>query len=159
MTERAVVIVESCFGSTAAVARALADRLRAAGVEVELTEAATAPSRVAADLVLVGAPTHNLGLPTAGSRAQAASKGAGPAVPGVREWIAGVERVDGRVLSFGTRTAGRFSGSAGKAIAKALARRGVDAVRGEDFVVTGLAGPLADGELDRAGQWAAGLVR
>lgn len=155
---RAVVVVESCFGCTAAVARAVADGLRSAGVLVEVTDAATAPPTVHADLVLVGAPTHNRGLPTAASRGKAASKGAPRVELGVREWADRVEALDGRVVAFSTRVASRFAGSAGKAIVTALKRQGVAATRGADFVVTGTAGPLAEGELARAEAWARGLV-
>lgn len=155
---RAVVVVESCFGCTAAVARAVADGLRSAGVLVEVTDAATAPPTLHADLVLVGAPTHNMGLPTAASRGQAVSKGAPRAEAGVREWVDRVEALGGRVVAFSTKVESRFAGSAGKAIVKALKRQGVTAERGADFVVTGTAGPLAEGELARAEAWARGLA-
>lgn len=157
---RVIVIVESCFGNTHEVARALADRFAGDGAQTELVDAASAPSSPSADLVLVGAPTHNLGLPSPTSRTKAAGRGAtGAPQAGVAEWIERAEPTGARVLTFSTRLSGAWSGSAAKAAAKRLKRRGVAATRGEDFVVTGAQGPLADGELARAGEWAAALVR
>ncbi|HEX6336828.1 MAG TPA: flavodoxin domain-containing protein [Jiangellaceae bacterium] len=151
---KAVIVVETCFGNTSSVAEAITEGLRSAGADVEIMPADTAPSRLSADLMLVGAPTHNLGLPSADTRRQAVQKGAAtlPAA-GVKEWIAGVQTLDGRVVTFSTTTGGRFAGSAGKAIVKALKQRRVRAERGEDFRVTGTPGPLVAGELDRAREW------
>jgi flavodoxin len=151
---KALIVVETCFGNTSSVADAITDGLRSAGAEVETIPADAAPPRLTADLVLVGAPTHNLGLPSPDSRRQAVEKGAAttPAT-GVREWIAGVQTLDGRVVTFSTTTGGMFAGSAGKAIVKALKQRRVSARRGVDFQVMGTPGPLADGELDRAQEW------
>lgn len=153
----AVVVYESCFGNTSAVAAAIADGLRDAGAEVDALPAESAPAAIAADLVLVGAPTHNMGLPTAASRRQAAAKGATVSLRGVREWIDGLRSVDGRVLTFGTTTGGAFAGSAGKAIVRALERAGVPAERGTDFRVTGTPGPLAAGQADEARAWGRSL--
>jgi hypothetical protein len=154
---RVLLVVESCFGNTGAVAEAVARALRQAGAEVEEAVAGSAPARPDADLVLVGSPTHNMGLPTAASRTQAAGRGGAPVTSGVREWIDRAD-VEVPVVAFATRTKGRFSGSASRAAVKQLRRRGVDARQGEDFVVTGVAGPLGEGELERAGRWAQGLV-
>jgi flavorubredoxin len=151
---KAVIVVETCFGNTSSVADAITVGLRSTGVEVETIPAAAAPPRLSADLVLVGAPTHNLGLPTPDTRRQAVQKGAATtSATGVREWIAGVQTVDGRIVTFSTTTGGMFAGSAGKAIVKALKQRKVRAERGVDFRVTGTPGPLAGGELDRAREW------
>lgn len=155
---RAVVVTESLFGNTAQVAEAITEGLRSAGFDVETYVADTAPARLAADLVLVGAPTHNLGLPTPASRGQAAQKGASAPATGAREWIEGLLGVDGRVVTFSTTTGGVFAGSAGKAIVRALRRRRVKAERGVDFTVTGTPGPLADGEIDRARAWGISLA-
>jgi hypothetical protein len=108
--------------------------------------------------VLLGAPTHNMGLPTAASRAQAAGKGAAAVPSGVREWIATADTAGVPVLTFATRFRSAFAGSASRTAAKQLRRRGADARQGADLVVTGVGGPLADGELERAAAWAAGLA-
>lgn len=159
----AVVVIESCFGNTSQVADAITDGLRCSGVEVQTYASASAPRRLSADLVLVGAPTHNMGLPTTASRGQANQKGGDAPTTGVREWLDDVEALDGRVVTFSTTTGGFMAGSAGKAIVKALRRRRISAEHGADFTVRGTPGPMADGELERARVWgrtlAAGRVR
>lgn len=157
---KATLIVETCFGNTARVAGAMADGLRKAGVGVAVTPVSEAAARVATDLLILAAPTHNMGMSSASSRAQAAHKGA-EQVPeaGMREWIEAVQSIKGRVVTVSTMTGGRFTGSAAKAMQKALKRHGIRAERGEDFVVGGTPGPLADGELERARGWARGLGR
>lgn len=150
---RAIVVTESCFGNTSRVAEAIIEGLRSAGAEVVAFAAGSAPPRLSADLVLVGAPTHNMGLSNSASRSQAAQKGGSAPATGVREWIGNVDAVDGRVVAFSTTTGGMLAGSASKAIVKALKRRNIRAERGADFTVAGTPGPLADGELARAREW------
>ncbi len=154
----AVVVIESCFGNTAKVAEAIIEGMRSSGAEVQTYPAGSAPCRLSAQLLLVGAPTHNMGLPTKSSRAQAAAKGGTAPETGVREWIETVEELDGRVVTFSTTTGGILAGSAGKAIVKGLRRRKTRAEHGADFTVNGTPGPVADGELERARQWGRTLV-
>jgi flavorubredoxin len=150
---RAVVVVESCFGNTSKLADAIIEGLRSSGAEVETFPAGSAPRRLSADLVLVGAPTHNMGLPTSATRTQAVEKGGTAQATGVREWLDHVEALDGRVVAFSTTTGGLLAGSASKAIVKALKRRKIQAERGTDFTVKGTPGPIADGEIERAREW------
>ncbi|WP_282944479.1 flavodoxin family protein [Cellulomonas endometrii] len=154
-----LLVVESHFGNTAAIAETLAFALRNQGADVDYVPADTAPAITSADLVLVGAPTHSLGLPTPATRAQAAQKGAVPAPTGVREWIATTQGLSPPVVTFATKTRGAFTGSASKAAAKLLRRRGASATQGPDFFVLGVSGPLADGEVERAAEWGVGLLR
>ena len=156
---RVLIVVESLFGNTHAIAQAVADQLREDGADVELVDAASArPHLDGADLVLAGAPTHNLGLPTRTSRASAVDRGAAPVSSGLREWIGTLESSTTPVVTFATRVHGRFSGSASKAAVKLLRRRGLSAQQGTDFVVAGTTGPLTEGETDRARQWATTLL-
>ncbi|MDG4752606.1 flavodoxin domain-containing protein [Micromonospora sp. WMMD718] len=155
-----LIVTESCFGNTSRVADAVAAGLRSTGAEVTVAEAAAAPALDGVDLLLVGAPTHNMGLPGPASRRQAAMKGGSPAATGVTEWL---DRLPtgfaGRAATFDTVTGtGFFSGSAAKGIQKRLRRQRVDVVARASFVVTATEGPLADGELDRARLWGAGLA-
>ncbi|AXE39898.1 flavodoxin domain-containing protein [Acidipropionibacterium virtanenii] len=151
-----LMIVESCFGNTAEVAGAIAAALRAGGAQVRLVQADAAPAPAGEDLVMIGAPTHNMGLPNPASRSQAEAKGARAPLPGVGEWIDARPRsLDAaRVVVFSTVTGGFMSGSASKQMAKRLRRHGVQEAEREDFRVLGTTGPLADGELERAGRWA-----
>ncbi|WP_448058549.1 flavodoxin family protein [Cellulomonas hominis] len=154
------IVVESCFGNTARIAEAVAAGLRSRGATVTVVDAASAPAPDGADLLLVGAPTHNMGLPGPASRRQAEAAGGRPPVTGVGEWLAGLpRRRGGRAAAFSTVTGtGFFAGSAAKGIEKRLRRCAVEVVAREEFLVTGREGPLADGELARAERWGAGLV-
>lgn len=110
-------------------------------------------------MLLVGAPTHEFSMPKEQSRKRAAEKGATRHDSvGVREWLEQVSpRPDLRVVTFDTSVKMRFMpGSATKAAFKALKKRGFrNAERGQSFYVTGTAGPLVDGEKERAEAWGA----
>jgi hypothetical protein len=148
---RALVIVESCFGNTHAVAEAIATGLIESGVEAALVTAAEAPKEPLADLVIVAAPTHNLGLPTPASRAKSRENSSDMPEPGVKEWLEGAKALTGvRLVAIDTAVAGMFSGSAAKAAVRLAKSRGWTAERVPSFVVTGQKGPLKDGEIDRA---------
>ncbi|MGW0432161.1 flavodoxin family protein [Micromonospora sp. NPDC003197] len=157
---RVLIVIESCFGNTSRVADAVAAGLRSKGADVTVVEAAVAPPLDGVDLLLVGSPTHNMGLPGPASRKQAATKGGHPAATGVAEWLDTLPAtLGGRAATFDTVTGtGFFSGSAAKGIQKRLRRHQVDVIARESFVVTATEGPLADGELDRAERWAAALA-
>jgi hypothetical protein len=156
----ALVVVESCFGNTHTVAEAMAAGLTEAGVEVALVTASVAPKEPVADLVVVAAPTHNLGLPNTASRAKA--RGSGSEVPetGVKEWLEGANPLKGvRLVAIDTAVAGMFSGSAAKAAVRLAKSRGWTAERVPSFTVTGQKGPLRDGELDKARALGRSLAR
>ncbi|HEX2369421.1 MAG TPA: flavodoxin domain-containing protein [Acidimicrobiia bacterium] len=75
---KSVVVYESVYGNTAAVAEAIASGLRAHG-DVDLRAVGDEPA--VADLLVVGAPTHGHGLPTTTSR---------------KEIVAAVEEAEGK---------------------------------------------------------------
>ena len=92
-TTAALVIVESYFGSTRTIAEAIAAGLSETGAQARVLDVDRAPDVLPADLdrLVLGAPTHNRGLPTAGTRATACKKqGATTSATGVREWLAAV---------------------------------------------------------------------
>ena len=156
----ALIVTESLFGNTLSIAEA-----NGAGIAevygnqtVRVVHASQAPAELPldTDLLVVGAPTHLLSLPNAGSRHDAQGKGAALVQPtGVREWIESVSIPTGlRVATFDTSIPERIGlGTAAGAAARALRRRGADASVGPSFFVTGMEGPLADGELGRATAW------
>ena len=155
---RATVVCESAFGNTRTLAEAIAEALDAEILSVEdrldLDEI---------DLVVVGAPTHVHGLPGERSRKAAAEQGGSEikAERGVREWLAELPRSEGKhAAAFDTRfdKPAFLTGSAAKAIAKRLRRHGFElAAEPESFFVLGGEGPLEDGELERAVEWAGRL--
>jgi flavorubredoxin len=154
-----LIVTESCFGNTSRFAQAVAAGLASRGAEVSVGEAVSA-APAGYDLLLMGAPTHNMGLPGAASRRQAQSKGGRPPVSGVAEWLETLELPPGsRAAAFDTVTGtGFFSGSAAKKVAKILRRKHLEVISIESFLVGGTSGPPVEGELDRAGRWGASLV-
>jgi len=158
-----LIVVESLFGNTMTVARAVATGITEHGTAVTVLRCGEAPAEIPADvsLLVAGAPTHNLHLPNRASRTQAATRGAAqPDAVGLAEWIGtATPRKDLRVVTFDTTTGGAWAGSAAKAAAKLLRRRGFSAPeQGPGFIVTGTPGPLRDGEEARARSWGAELV-
>ena len=168
---RALVVYESMFGNTEAVAKAVALGL-AHDFDVDLTECGSAPSPVPDDvaLLVVGAPTHAFSLSRAGTRdsaRQQASSTARPSEFGVREWLDGLDRkLQGTgatqlvAAAFDTKVAHpRLPGSAARAAAKKLHRLGLRAVVSpKTFLVEGTEGPLVEGEADAAFRWGRGLA-
>ncbi|ASR53979.1 flavodoxin domain-containing protein [Cellulomonas sp. CW35] len=130
----AVVVFESMFGCTRAVASAIAEGMTSAGLEtvvLPVDEALANDDLVArARLLVVGAPTHMRGLSTPRSRALARARGA-DAEPGlgVHDWLDALPGLQGRAVAvFDTRSWSRFAGSAGSRIEKLLHRRGAELV-------------------------------
>ncbi|MHC1557793.1 flavodoxin family protein [Actinomycetospora sp. C-140] len=162
---RALVVFESMYGNTEAVARAIADGL-ATRVTVDTVEVGEAPAAPPGDcaLLVVGGPTHAFGMSRPSTRRDAATK-TGRAIvsrgPGVREWLAALpDRAGFATAAFDTRVARpRMPGSAARAIARRLRRGGIGPADGpRSFFVDGSEGPLVEGELDRARAWGASLA-
>lgn len=167
---KVAVVYESVFGNTRRVAEAIADGIRetAPAAAVECQPAATAgPGPGQADLLVVGCPTHFLGMPSPRSRRlqqQQAEEGAwhhGEEPAGVREWLAALPAVTDRhrAAAFDTRLWKPMPGSAARQIARGLRRHGYEVIdRPQGFVVEDYAGPLAGGEEERARAWGAALA-
>ena len=156
---RALIIVESCFGNTRTVAEAVAAGLIEGGVEAQVVDVAQAPRALPEnlDLLVLGAPTHNRGLPTVATRSKArAQAGSGATSPGISEWLGDAEVPAAlSVAAFDTVISkGWLSGSAAKAIAKALQRQqGRRTASVRSFVVAASKGPLAAGQESDARSW------
>ena len=165
---KALVVYESMYGNTAAVAEAIAAALRSEGLDAIVGPVtAIGPEDTAAvELVVVGGPTHVHGMSRASTRKAAADDDANPyraptREPGLREWLDDVPSGDGRwAAAFDTRIDKPvvLTGSAGKGIARRLDRQAFRlAVRPESFFVTGQ-NELVAGELERAAEWGVGLA-
>src|SRR6188768_1862470 len=104
---RALIVYESMYGNTRAIAQAIADGLKP-GAEVELVPVGQAtPELLAwAELVVVGAPTHAHGMSHPSTRLSASEAVVKPGntlrlepeaeATGVREWLAAMPRGNGR---------------------------------------------------------------
>jgi len=162
---RALVIVESTFGNTRAVAQAIAEGL-ATGADVRVEGVDRCPAELSADvdLLVVGGPTHAFGLSRVGTRANALAgdDALPPAGSGLREWLDRLHpaRAGVAAVAFDTRiNSPKVPGSAARAARRRLARLGFDVGRPpESFFVSGREGPLAPGELDRARSWGRALA-
>lgn len=162
---RTLVVYESMFGNTRAVAGAIAEGAGAAG-PVELVEVGAAPTTLPddVDLLVVGAPTHAFGMSRPSTRKSASEQSETPLVSagiGVREWLDGlVPRPGVRACAFDTRVrVPGLPGSAAKAIARRLRSLGFTVqARQASFWVAGSPGPLRDGELSRARAWGADIT-
>ena len=160
---RTLVVVESIWGNTEAIGRAIAAGI---GGTVDVVTAEDAPRAIphGVDLVVVGGPTHAFSMTSVMTRESARRQGA-TTIPsrGIREWIDGLPRLERRVrvATFDTRTVSpRLPGSAAKVAMKRLIERGLQPVaKPETFDVHGNEGPVADGELARATEWGATLAR
>lgn len=162
---RALVVYESMFGNTRAIAETIADGV-AVHMPAEAVEVGSAPAAIGGDvrLLVVGGPTHAFGLSRPSTREDAAKQSSGPLVSGgigIREWIAALSgaREGMAVAVFDTRIdTPRLPGSAARAAAKRLRKRGFDLLAPpETFYVGGSSGPLIAGETDRARDWGATL--
>ena len=161
---RALVVYESLWGNTEAVARAICHRLSSTmAVELVVSDAAP-PDFAEVDLLLVGGPTHAFSMTRATTREDAVANQGAPRAParGIREWLADLDRpaTPTRAATFDTRTdKPRLPGSASRAAAKRLSRLGFDLIdEPMSFRVSGYGGPLLDGELERAAAWATRLT-
>lgn len=153
----ALVVYESFWGNTAAIASAVADGI--GGARALTTDEATADLVASADLVVVGAPVIAFRLPSEDMRRSLPrSETRAPRPPDVshrsmRAWLDALPRGHGACAAFETRVSWSPGGSV-KAIEKGLAAAGFEVlVPAAKFVVSGRYGPLRDGELERAHRW------
>lgn len=158
---KALLVYESLFGNTEKIARAIADGLRE-HVQVDLAPVGVSSPSLPdpVDLVVVGGPTHAFSMTRDGTREDAVRQGADPAHArsGIRDWIEALQPgPHGELLAtFDTRVTKvrRLPGSAAKAAARALHKRGfTEAAPPESFYVTDVGGPLEEGEVARARAW------
>ena len=153
----AVVVYESFWGNTAAVAQAIAEGI-GPGASAMTTDQATPEVVSEADLLVVGAPVLGFRLPTDAIREGLLREYGAPMQPdtkhpSMRAWLDALSPGRGAVVAFETRF--RFSpgGSIGT-ITHELERAGYRPVaKGKKFLVTGKYGPLKGGELERARAW------
>lgn len=159
---KSVVVYESFWGNTAAIARAIADGI---GDALVLTTNQATPDVVAdADLLIAGAPVLGFRLPTEQMRdglprtERRAPQPPDVGHPSMRSWLEHVPNGHGAGAAFETRISWSPGGSV-KAIERGLAAAGfATAGPAGKFVVTGRYGPLRDGELERARAWGAELA-
>jgi hypothetical protein len=159
----AVVVYESHWGNTAAVARAIAEGL---GPETRAltTDEASGAAILDADLIVAGAPVIAFSLASDKMRDNLANEsGKAPSPPdlshpSMRSWLHRLPEGSGRSAAFETRIWWSPRGATGD-IERGLNGAGYRPLaKARRFVVKGGYGPLREGELERARQWGAELA-
>ena len=160
---KAVVVFESHWGNTAAIARAIAEGI---GPEARALSTAEASNELiaGADLIVAGAPLLGFSLPTEGMLKSMGARAARDPVapdlshPSMRRWLDALPKGACRAASFETRI-WWSPGSAAKAILSRLKAAGYRPLaKAQRFIVQGKYGPLRDGELGRAKEWGTELA-
>jgi len=155
---KALVVYDSVFGNTEKVAQAIGAALGAPEEVSVVRVADVRPEQLAGlDVLVVGSPTRAFRpMPSV----SAFIKGLRPdALRGVRTaaFDTRISLEDAKPAC--VRAMVRLFGWAAEPIAKGLARKGgAPAVAPEGFCVVGSEGPLREGELERAAEWARGIA-
>ncbi len=172
---RALIVYESVFGNTHAIAEAVADGLRPAYEVVVVHPEEAGPALIdGVDLLVVGGPTHMHTMATEHTKAQGAhaeelkAEHGDPSHPieeaafgeSLRDWFRDLAPAMGRAAAFDTRVDGSpiLTGRASKAIAKRLRHQGRELVVEPESFLVDKANDLLPGELVRAAGWARTLV-
>jgi hypothetical protein len=161
---KAVVVYESLWGNTAAIARAIAEGI-GPGAQALSTAEAVGAAIAEAELIIAGAPLLGFNLPDEKMRENIRTNPfrtpAPPNLshPSMRSRLAALPKGNGRSAAFETRL-WWSPGGATSAIGRGLEEAEyIPLVKGQRFIVTGKYGPLRAGELERARQWGAELAR
>jgi hypothetical protein len=168
---RAVVVYESMYGNTRAIAEALGDGLSwVFDTSVVPVEKASADLIADADLVAVGGPTHAHSMSRAATRKAAVDAARDKALtldtsaegPGLRDWFADVgSHPHAIAVAFDTRLAmpATVTGRAGRGIARRLRRCSFSDVRDAGSFFVDKSNTLLAGETERAAAWGRSFVR
>jgi hypothetical protein len=161
---KAIVVYESYWGNTGAVARAIAEGI---GPDARAlpTSDAKGDALAGVGLIVAGSPIVAFSLPTEKARRDMAAKpGKAPSPPdlshpSMRSWLEALPKGKGGAAAF--ETGFKLSpGSAAGTILKKLKDSGYEPIaKKERFLVKGTYGPLREGELERAKAWGATLAR
>lgn len=171
---RALVVYESMYGNTHAVATYIAAGLGTTHDVTLVPVTRATPELVAtADLLVVGGPTHMHGMSSAASRRMAAEtarkRDSGLTMdpdadgPGLRVWLGklgapqGLGAGHGLAAAFDTRLSGlpAFTGRASRGVAGLLKRRGYRLLAAPESFLVSKQNTLVDGEAAHARAWGA----
>lgn len=170
---RAVIVYESMYGNTHAVANCIAEGMRDKACDVTVVAVGQATKDLLGhpDLLVVGGPTHVHALPRPSTRKAAAEAAAKPGSgltlepgaigAGLREWLHDLLPGDGAVAAaFDTRMDGPtlFTGQASHGIAQRLRRRGYRVLTPVQSFVVSKQNVLDPAQAERARTWGAALA-
>jgi hypothetical protein len=155
---KAVVVYESLWGNTKAVARAVADGI-GSGTPCLATDEALPETIAQADLVVAGAPVLGFSLGSEQMRSAIARDEAHAPTPpdlsrpSLRSWLERLPHGTGRSAAFETRIWWSPRGATGD-IEDRFTKAGYRPIaKARKFVVSGKYGPLREGEIERAREW------
>ncbi|MDH4123866.1 MAG: flavodoxin family protein [Thermoplasmata archaeon] len=140
---KALVVYDSVYGNTEKIAKAIGHAIDG---EIKVISAGEAdPADIKSiDILIVGSPTHG-GRPT-------------PAIQDFLDKVTGSDIKSIKVAAFDTRSSSRLVrifGYAAEKIASSLTSKGGTLILSpEAFFVKATKGPLKEGELERAADWA-----
>lgn len=166
---RTLVVYESMYGNTHAVAEHIAAPLRDSGAVLVVPVRDVTHALVdTVDLLVVGGPTHAHSLPSKQSRKGAKEAAAKPdsaleldpdaTGPGLRDWFHELAAGRGKACAaFDTRFAGPplLTGRASRGIARRLHHHGYVLVTDPESFLVDKSNQLLAGEAERAEQWGA----
>ena len=168
---RALVVYESMFGNTHVVADHIGEGLRSRCETTVLPVSEATPEQIAAaDLLVVGGPTHVHGMTSTTSRRSAVEQAAkdddleldpDAEGPGLRDWFDELPKRDGRrAAAFDTRidAAAALTGRASKGISRRLRSHGFELVATPQSFLVDKHNHLLDGEAARATEWGTALA-
>lgn len=162
---RVLIVFESMYGNTREIAEEIGAGMEGDDVTVAAVHDVDRGLVEAADLVVVGAPTHVHGLPRPTSRRGAVDAAAKTddltlephaTETGVREWLDGLPKhAHSPAAAFDTRidVAPLLSGRASRAIDRQLRHHGYRPVAEPESFLVDKQSRLIDGELQRARKW------
>lgn len=163
---RALIVYESMYGNTRAIAEAIGDGVRATHDVMVLPVGRVDPGSLdGVNLLVVGGPTHVHGMTRPRSR-QAAVEAAkapnstvmlenGAEGTGVREWLTALGHISVLAAAFDTRMHGpaALTGQASKGIRRRLAGLGAQLIAQEESFLVTKDNRLDPGEEARARRW------
>ena len=168
---RTLVVYESMFGNTRAIAEAVAAGMSEAAEVVLVPVREVTPAHVhSADLIVVGGPTHAHGLSSSMSRKGAPDYVDKFDVPlvlepgwdgiGLRDWFDALPAGTARGAAFDTRADINhlLSGRASRGIADRLRKHGYRLVADPESFLVDKQNQLLPAEIERATAWGATLL-
>ncbi len=166
----ALVVYESLWGNTAAIAHAIGEGLGAGLGEVATvchTGEITPAEASRAEILVLGAPVHTFSLPSETTKQSIADRRLAPgdlardlSQPPLRTWLDSLPMGSGIAAAFDTRVRGPLGHGGASKIEKALADHGYSiADNSQGFYISnqknvkGAASMLRPGEIERARDW------
>ncbi len=155
----ALVVYESLWGNTAAIAHAIGEGI-GQGTVVRHTGEITPAEAASADLLVVGAPVHAFSLPSASTKKSVAERRLAPgdlapdlSQPPLKTWLDGLPSASAIAAAFDTRVRGPLGHGGASRIEKLLAERGYRiADHPHGFYITNVKNVKAAGSMLRAGE-------